>query len=174
MRLLVPLAMSAFFGCVAMVFGIKLFAVWSDDVISAGSIPAVARGQHAAKSIGSGKLFQARPLDAYKSIVQRPLFFHDRRFPKPRSVVQRKPPSVPLQIAKPNPPPPPVFSGVLHGVILSGSVRKVLISSNGKVAKWYSENQIVNGWRVTAITARAVHLRAHQARQIVKLRGDKH
>ncbi len=180
MRLLLPLGVIILFGFAALVFGIRLFEAWSDDAAGAAGLSAATKtpqpSQRSVQAKNADNVFQSRSLAAYQDIIQRPLFFHDRRMPKPAPIVRRKPPAPkppPRRVAPvskpPPPPPPPTFSGVLHGVVLSGPIGKALISANGQAGKWYSQKQIVNGWQITAIEAGAVRLRVGKTQVMLKL-----
>ena len=97
MRLLLPVALIVVAGFSAADLAARLSRFWSGEGTLPNRQPIAAKTlrppmRHSQQS-KTGRLFHPRALQSYDAIVQRPLFFHDRRFPKPRPVARPKPPA---------------------------------------------------------------------------------
>jgi hypothetical protein len=111
-------------------------AVWNPQVASSGE-----------------KVPTAKPIDAYREILARPIFFKSRE------------PYVPP------PPPPPVIAAmpqpavvdpglVLGGVLIKNGVRKAYVFSraNAGAGAWISEGQDFMGWSIKSVSGAGAKL----------------
>ena len=87
-----------------------------------------------------------RPLSAYDEIVNRPVFFEGRRYPKPQPAVTRAPV---IAHAPPKAVPPPALG--VRGVLIEQRVRRALITNPSGRSDWLATGDVMDGWRVVSI-----------------------
>ena len=93
-----------------------------------------------------GNVANRRPVEAYRQILARPVFFKSRE-----PFVPAPPPPPPVLIA--TPPPTVVDPGlVLGGVMIKNDVRKAYVFSKaGTNGAWTGEGDEFMGWKMTSI-----------------------
>ena len=94
------------------------------------------------------KVAAAKPVDAYREILVRPIFFRSRE-----PYVPAPPPPPPAVAAMP--PPVVVDPGlVLGGVMIKNGVRKAYLFSRANIAggTWISEGQDFMGWSIRSVS----------------------
>jgi hypothetical protein len=101
----------------------------------------------------------ARPIQAYRETLVRPVFFKTR---EPYVPPPPRPIAAPAPAALPKPPPAVVDPGlIVGGVIISRDVRKAYVygktDSHGH-GTWVSEGEVLTGWKVVAIDSGGVKL----------------
>jgi hypothetical protein len=96
----------------------------------------------------------ARPIDAYREILARPIFFKSRE-----PFVPAPPPPPPVVAAMP--PPVVVDPGlVIGGVLIKDGVKKVYVFSraNAGAGAWISEGQDFMGWSIRSVSGAGAKL----------------
>jgi hypothetical protein len=113
----------------------------SDELASVDKI-AWSSGLSAPAANGAGR----QPIDAYRQILARPLFFKSR---EPYVPPPPPPPLAPIT----SPPPVAVDPGIaLGGIMMKNTVKRVYVfSKSGAAGAWTSEGDEFMGWKVTAI-----------------------
>jgi hypothetical protein len=94
-----------------------------------------------------------KPIDAYREIVVRPVFF------KSREAWLSPPPPPPVAVALP-PPPPPVDPGLaVSGVMIRNGQRKAyVLSRSGANGGWVGEGEDFMGWKVVSVSGAGAKL----------------
>ena len=100
------------------------------------------------------KVPAAKPIDAYREILARPIFFKSRE-----PFVPAPPPPPPVVAAMP----PPVVADpglVLGGVLIKNGVKKAYVFSraNAGAGAWISEGQDFMGWSITSVSGAGAKL----------------
>jgi hypothetical protein len=111
-----------------------------------------------------------KPLSAYQTTLNRPLFFKARKpYTPPPSP---SPPPPPVTVAAPAPPPAPPSpipdpELTLAGVTITAGVRKAYLAQRGNATEgsWVAEGETVLGWQVSAIHEQSIALR-HGSRTV--------
>ncbi|MEM9029156.1 MAG: hypothetical protein AAGC70_12380 [Pseudomonadota bacterium] len=86
------------------------------------------------------------------AVLQKPIFFRDRRIPKPNSVSRPKRPKRNTVRRRQVPRTPPQIRLRLLGVVLSGDTQKALVSIDGRAPFWVKVGDRLNSeWRVAKI-----------------------
>ena len=104
---------------------------------------------------GSGeKVPAAKPIDAYREILARPIFFKSRE-----PFVPAPPPPPPVVAAMP----PPVVADpglVLGGVLIKNGVKKAYVFSraNAGAGAWIREGQDFMGWSIKSVSGAGAKL----------------
>ena len=102
--------------------------------------------------------------DAYRAIIERPLFDPTRRM----RVVPEVPLEVPV-VEAPAEPAPNAGAPVLLGVVTGeGKTIVVVRGGDGRVIR-LAEGEAVDGWRIVAVRARAVDIERNGERQSIAL-----
>jgi len=100
------------------------------------------------------KVPTARPIDAYREILARPIFFKSRE-----PFVPAPPPPPPVVVAIP--PPAVVDPGlVLGGVMIKNGVKKAYVFNRANTAggAWITEGQDFMGWSIRSISGTGAKL----------------
>ena len=134
------------------------FAVALEIGAPSGAEPAPTAAERQVASALPPSDFSLPPLDAYRAVVDRPLFAHDRR---------------------PLPPPAPSAAAgdlsayTLAGITISGKERTALVrrATPPAVAR-LAVGQVINGWTVTEIADDHVVVRAEGSEKTISLYKD--
>jgi hypothetical protein len=99
------------------------------------------------------KVVTAKPIDGYREILARPIFFKSRE-----PFVPAPPPPPPAVVA----PPPPIAVDpglVLGGVMIRNSVKKAYVFSRGNPSgAWANEGEEFMGWQIRSINGAGAKL----------------
>ncbi len=110
--------------------------------------------------------FQPPNLAIYSQIIERPLFFEDRRIPRPK---RQQTPSKKVVVARKPPPQIPIESLVLNGLHVTQDHQRALITGSDGTVAWRHVGDKVDGWLITSIDGAAVHLEGHGNKGLLRL-----
>ena len=99
-----------------------------------------------------------RPMTDYAAILERPIFFPNRRFPKPKPQKPKKVRPAIVRKSSPKPRVSPPFNGKVHGIVMSDEMQKVLLSKSGGQPEWFQLNDKVDGWKIEKVQSGSVVL----------------
>jgi hypothetical protein len=125
---------------------VSLLATIATEVDSDGQKEVDSARWNPSLSLSSANATARRPIESYKEIVARPLFFKSREPFVP-------PPPPPPQSLTPTSPTPVSDPGlILGGIMINNNVRKAFVASkSGSSGSWAQEGDEFMGWQIRSI-----------------------